>query len=57
MLDFDRLNRYDVIAIHYVRWIIVVECTRSRGSRAFQCLASSPRPGEPGRYVARRTPT
>ena len=27
-------------------------CTRSRGSRGFQCLASSPRPGEPGRYVA-----
>ena len=25
-------------------------CTRSRGSRGFQCLASSPRPGEPGRY-------
>ena len=27
-------------------------CTWSRGSRGFQCLASSPRPGEPGRYPA-----
>ena len=26
-------------------------CTRSRGSRGFQCLASLPRPGEPGRYA------
>ena len=32
---------------------ITMGCTRSRGSRGFQCLASSPRPGEPGRYPAR----
>ena len=25
-------------------------CTRSRGSRGFQCFVCSPRPGEPGRY-------
>ena len=28
-------------------------CTRSRGSRGFQCLASLPRPGKPGHYTAR----
>ena len=28
-------------------------CTRSRGSRGFQCLVSLPRPGEPGRYPAK----
>ena len=28
-------------------------CTRSRGSRGFQCLVCLPRPGEPGRYPAK----
>ena len=29
-----------------------MRCTRSRGSRGFQCLVCSPRPGERGRYAA-----
>ena len=30
-----------------------MRCTRSRGSRGFQCLVCLPRPGERGRYTAR----
>jgi len=33
-----------------------MRCTRSRGSRGFQCLVCSPRPGERGRYPAFRMP-
>ena len=33
--------------------VITMGCTRSRWSRGFQCLASLPRPGEPGRYAAK----